>query len=113
MPARAPSASKGAPLWELERAIAGASQPLLRLAHTLARPVTERALMSVVASETVDLAGAVVVGTYVSGTIGIAPAAIAGPPGARVRGPRAAQRSPRSSGAPTASRRPSGLAAAS
>ena len=28
---------KGAPLWELERAIAGASQPLLRLAHTLAR----------------------------------------------------------------------------
>jgi ribonuclease P protein subunit RPR2 len=72
---------KGAPLWELERAIAGASQPLLRLAHTLARPITERALMSVVASETVDLTGAVVVGTYISGTIGIAPAAIAGPPG--------------------------------
>ena len=73
--------AKGAPLWELERAIAGASQPLLRLAHTLARPVTERALMSVVASETVDLAGAVVVGTYITGTIGIAPSAIAGPPG--------------------------------
>ena len=72
---------KGAPLWELERAIAGASQPLLRLAHTLARPITERALMSVVASETIDLTGAIVVGTYVSGAIGIAPAAIAGPPG--------------------------------
>src|SRR5205085_10347722 len=28
---------KGAPLWELERAIAGASDPLLRLAHSLTR----------------------------------------------------------------------------
>ena len=28
---------KGVPLWELERAIAGASDPLLRLAHSLTR----------------------------------------------------------------------------
>jgi diguanylate cyclase (GGDEF)-like protein len=75
---------KGAPLWELERAIAGASQPLLRLAHTLARPVSERALMRLVARETADMTGAVLVGAYVAGDIGIATAAVAGPAGLEV-----------------------------
>ena len=33
---------KGAPLWELERALAGAADPLVRLAHAIARSVNAR-----------------------------------------------------------------------
>src|SRR5688572_19678336 len=43
---------KGAPLWELERALQGASQPLLRLAHTLARTLGERSAIGFLARET-------------------------------------------------------------
>ena len=40
---------KGAPLWEIERAIQGANQPLLRLAHTLARTLGERSAVGFIA----------------------------------------------------------------
>ena len=48
---------KGAPLWELERAIAGRSDPLVRLAHGLARAVNRSSIGTIVARELLSLAG--------------------------------------------------------
>ena len=42
---------KGSPLWELERTIAGAAEPLVRLAHTLARAATERGAAELVRND--------------------------------------------------------------
>src|SRR5919199_4898739 len=49
---------KGAPLWELERAIVGSHEPLLRLAHGLARSLQGGGTADIVASELADLTGA-------------------------------------------------------
>ena len=49
---------KGAPLWELERALAGASEPLVRLAHSIARSVNGGGTADLVARELADLTGA-------------------------------------------------------
>jgi diguanylate cyclase (GGDEF)-like protein len=57
---------KGAPLWELERALQGASQPLLRLAHTLARTLGERSAIGFLARETSELTGAALAAVYIS-----------------------------------------------
>src|SRR5213593_1198990 len=56
---------KGAPLWELERAIAGASQPLFRLAHALTRSLAGGGIAQLVARELAELTGALFVATYV------------------------------------------------
>jgi diguanylate cyclase (GGDEF)-like protein len=70
---------KGAPLWELERAIQGASQPLLRLAHTLARTVGEQSAVGFIARETCELTGAVLAGVFLSDGEELAPAGFGGP----------------------------------
>jgi diguanylate cyclase (GGDEF)-like protein len=57
---------KGAPLWELERAIVGAHEPLLRLAHGLARSLHGGGTPEIVAAETADLAGAILTAVYLS-----------------------------------------------
>src|SRR2546426_10548747 len=49
---------KGAPLWELERAIAGASDPLVRLAHALARSVNGGGAAELLTRELAELTGA-------------------------------------------------------
>src|SRR5262245_31121726 len=49
---------KGAPLPELERALAGASDPLIRLAHAIARSVNDGGTGELVVRELVDLTGA-------------------------------------------------------
>ena len=49
---------KGAPLWELERAIAGRSEPLVRLAHGLARAANRTSIGTIVARELLELTGA-------------------------------------------------------
>src|SRR5439155_537250 len=54
---------KGAPLWELERAIAGASDPLLRLAHSLTRSPSG-GLGALVARELHDLTGGAAAAVY-------------------------------------------------
>jgi ribonuclease P protein subunit RPR2 len=70
---------KGAPLWELERAIAGASDPLVRLAHGLARSVNGGGAAELVARELVDLSGAGFAATYLaSPELTLSLAAIAG-----------------------------------
>jgi ribonuclease P protein subunit RPR2 len=71
---------KGAPLWELERAVAGASDPLVRLAHALARSVRGGGTAELLAREIADLTGAAVAATYLtSGEVGLSLAALAGP----------------------------------
>ncbi len=70
---------KGAPLWELERALQGASQPLLRLAHTLARTLGERSAIGFLARETSELTGASLAAVYLSSEPELVPAGIAGP----------------------------------
>ena len=57
---------KGAPLWELERAIAGRSEPLVRLAHGLARATNGAGIGAIVARELVDLTGAAAAAAYVA-----------------------------------------------
>jgi ribonuclease P protein subunit RPR2 len=57
---------KGAPLWELERAIIGAHEPLLRLAHSLARSLHGGGTADTVAAETAELSGAVLAAVYLS-----------------------------------------------
>jgi len=59
---------KGAPLWELERAIVGASLPLFRLAHTLARVPSAPGIAQLASRELAELAGAVLVVTYLGAT---------------------------------------------
>ena len=71
---------KGAPLWELERAIVGASLPLFRLAHTLARVPSPPGIAQLVSRELAELAGAVLVATYLGATPdSLSLAATAGP----------------------------------
>jgi diguanylate cyclase (GGDEF)-like protein len=70
---------KGAPLWELERAIVGAHDPLLRIARGLARSLDGGAA-DLVANELADLTGAALAAVYLTaGETGISLAAAAGP----------------------------------
>jgi diguanylate cyclase (GGDEF)-like protein len=70
---------KGAPLWELERAVVGAHDPLLRLARGLARSLHGGAT-ELVANELADLTGAALAAVYLtSGETGLSVAAAAGP----------------------------------
>jgi CheY-like chemotaxis protein len=55
---------KGAPAWELERAVVGAGDPLVRLAHTLARSLGENVKAELVAREAAELAGAAAATVY-------------------------------------------------
>src|SRR5438093_803778 len=57
---------KGAPLWELERAITGQGDPLVRLAHGLARTVNGAGAAEFVARELAELTGAAFVATYLA-----------------------------------------------
>jgi diguanylate cyclase (GGDEF)-like protein len=70
---------KGAPLWELERAVQGASQPLLRLAHTLARTLSEQSALGFLARETSELTGATLAGVYLAVEPELVPAGFGGP----------------------------------
>jgi diguanylate cyclase (GGDEF)-like protein len=57
---------KGAPLWELERAIAGRSDPLVRLAHGLARAANRSSIGAIVARELLELTGADAAAAYLA-----------------------------------------------
>ena len=57
---------KGAPLWELERAIAGRSDPLVRLAHGLARAANRSSIGTIVARELLELTGAGAAAAYLA-----------------------------------------------
>ena len=70
---------KGAPLWELERAVQGASQPLLRLAHTLARTLGEQSALRFLARETSELTGAALAGVFLATEPELMPAGFGGP----------------------------------
>ena len=70
---------KGAPLWELERAVQGASQPLLRLAHTLARTLGEQSALGFLARETSELTGAALAGVFLASEPELMPAGFGGP----------------------------------
>lgn len=71
---------KGAPLWELERAIAGAGEPLVRLAHSLGRAMPG-GIGQLLARELLDLTGALCAATYLtSSDAGLSLAGIAGAP---------------------------------
>ena len=69
---------KGAPLWELERAIAGASDPLLRLAHALTRSATG-GVGALVARELHELTGGAIAAVYLAAESGLTLAGAAGP----------------------------------
>src|SRR5687768_7196303 len=71
---------KGAPLWELERALSGASEPLVRLAHSIARSVNGGGTADLVARELADLTGAAFAATYLASPEGsLSLVAMAGP----------------------------------
>lgn len=71
---------KGAPLWELERAIAGAAEPLVRLAHTLAKAATSRGASELVAREIAELTGGAGAAVYLAAPdVGLSLASSAGP----------------------------------
>ena len=71
---------KGAPLWELERAIAGASDPLARLAHAIARSVSGGGTAELVARELAELTGASFAATYLAtADTSLSLAALSGP----------------------------------
>jgi diguanylate cyclase (GGDEF)-like protein len=71
---------KGAPLWELERAIAGAGEPLYRLAHALGR-AQSGGMGQLVARELAELTGALCAATYLtSSDAGLSLAGLAGAP---------------------------------
>ena len=57
---------KGAPLWELERAIAGRSEPLVRLAHALVRASNRTSIGTIVARELLELTGAGAAAAYLA-----------------------------------------------
>jgi diguanylate cyclase (GGDEF)-like protein len=57
---------KGAPLWELERAIAGRSDPLVRLAHGLARATNRVGIGTMACRELLELTGAGTAAVYVA-----------------------------------------------
>ena len=70
---------KGAPLWELERALADASDPLVRLARALARAVDGEGTADLVTRELAELTGATAAATYLAAAdAGLALAALAG-----------------------------------
>jgi CheY-like chemotaxis protein len=68
---------KGAPLWELERAIAGASDPLLRLAHSLTRSPSG-GIGTLVARELHELTGGAAAAVFLAGDSGLELAGSAG-----------------------------------
>ena len=71
---------KGAPLWELERAIAGATDPLARLAHAIARSVSGGGTAELVARELAELTGASFAATYLAtADTSLSLAALSGP----------------------------------
>jgi ribonuclease P protein subunit RPR2 len=70
---------KGAPLWELERALAGASDPLMRLAHGISRSVRGSGIADLVARELAELTGASFAATYLASEGSLSLAALAGP----------------------------------
>ena len=71
---------KGAPLWELERALSGASEPLVRLAHSIARSMNGGGTADLVARELADLTGASFAAIYLSSSEGsLSLTALAGP----------------------------------
>jgi len=69
---------KGAPLWELERAIAGAGDPLLRLAHALTRSAAG-GIGALVARDLHELTGGAIAAVYLTTETGLALAGAAGP----------------------------------
>jgi diguanylate cyclase (GGDEF)-like protein len=71
---------KGAPLWELERAMVGAGEPLVRLAHSLSRALPG-GLGQLLARELAELTGALCAAAYMtSSDAGLSLAGIAGAP---------------------------------
>jgi ribonuclease P protein subunit RPR2 len=71
---------KGAPLWELERAIAGADKPLVRLAHALGRSLPG-GIGQLLARELAELTGALCAATYLtSSEAGLSLAGLTGAP---------------------------------
>jgi diguanylate cyclase (GGDEF)-like protein len=71
---------KGAPLWELERAVAGASDPLVRLAHAVSRSMNAGGTAELVARELAELTGAAFAATYLaSADTSLSLAALSGP----------------------------------
>ena len=71
---------KGSPLWELERAVAGAAEPLVRLAHTLARAANEHGAAELAAREVVELTGGAGAAVYLAAPdVGLSLASAAGP----------------------------------
>ena len=71
---------KGSPLWELERAIAGAGEPLVRLAHALSRGLPG-GVGHLVARELAELSAGLCAATYLtSADVGLSLAGIAGAP---------------------------------
>jgi diguanylate cyclase (GGDEF)-like protein len=70
---------KGAPLWELERAIVGAGEPLVGLAHSLSR--APGGIGQLVSRELLDLTGALCAAVYLtSSEAGLSLAGLAGAP---------------------------------
>src|SRR6059036_470656 len=74
---------KGAPIWELERALAGASQPLFRLAHALTRSLSSGSVAQLIARELAELTGALFAATYVTRAEGPPTMSAMAGPGAR------------------------------
>jgi diguanylate cyclase (GGDEF)-like protein len=71
---------KGAPLWELERALAGASEPLVRLAHSLAKSASAAGASELVAREIAELTGGAGAAVYLAAPdVGVSLAAASGP----------------------------------
>jgi ribonuclease P protein subunit RPR2 len=70
---------KGAPLWELERAIGGADDPLVRLAHALSRGLP--GIGQLVARELAELSSALCAATYLTtADVGLSLGGFAGAP---------------------------------
>ena len=72
---------KGAPLWELERAIAGAAEPLVRLAHSLTRAANTPGIGELVARELTQLTGGAGAAVYFAAPDVALPLASAAGPG--------------------------------
>jgi cyclic di-GMP phosphodiesterase len=71
---------KGSPLWELERAVVGAAEPLVRLAHTLATATNARGAAELAAREVVELIGGAGGAVFLAAPdVGLSLAAAAGP----------------------------------
>jgi diguanylate cyclase (GGDEF)-like protein len=70
---------KGAPLWELERAIAGRSEPFVRLAHSLAKATNRASIGTIVSREVLTLTGANAAAVYIaSPDVALSPSGVAG-----------------------------------